>query len=370
MHIRPFQAVFPVLEYITSADSFFNTVKEEYPDYYESGFFNKSSQDALYIYQIKQAARTFTGILASAAIQDYLEGHIKKHEHTLADKEQKQLQLLLRRKATVKPVLLTYPSIGIITEWISKYAEANEPFLSVQFESDGQVHQVWEIRDGQEIRLIQDLFEKHVPNAYIADGHHRTSTTALMHQRMQTPEGDSPFDLLLCAFFPASEIEILDFNRVVDGLENLPVSVFMGRLAALFDIKILREAAKPTRKHELTMCLEKHWFRLRWRKKVLRRYNEEEVLLDTMLFNELVLRDILGIENVRDDLRIQYIEGPKGADGVEKKAIKSPTTIGFCLPPVTLEELMHIADANLVLPPKSTWFEPRMKNGLIVKDYK
>jgi uncharacterized protein (DUF1015 family) len=369
MHIKPFQAVFPELNLITSADSFFGTVKEEYPEYYESGFFNKSGQDALYIYQIEGATDVYTGVIACAAIEDYLEGHIRKHENTLAAKEQKQLQLLLRRQAAVKPVLLTYPVVPEIDEWTLAYAASHAPFLSFHFEEDEQTHRVWEIKKGKDIQYLQKLFAKTIPNTYIADGHHRTTTTALMYERVKGKADGGSFDQLLCAFFPSTEIQIHDFNRVVEGLEELPVSVFMAKLSQLFEMELLKEPAKPSKKHTIHMRLEKTWFKLQWRKSILEAFKKEVVLLDTMLLNELVLKKILGIKNVRDDLRIQYVEGPKGIRGVEKKTDRSPASIGFCLPPVQLEELIKLTDANKVLPPKSTWFEPRMKNGLIVKDY-
>ncbi|MEN0003653.1 MAG: DUF1015 family protein [Bacteroidota bacterium] len=369
MRINPFQAVLPELELITSADSFFDTVKEEYPDYFKSGFFNKNAQEALYVYQIRTLGRAYTGLIACTAIQDYLEGHIRKHEQTLAAKEQKQVQLLLGRRATVKPILLTYPAQASINAWTAQYIEGKAPFMRFLFDNDQQEHLLWEVAEGADIQHLQQLFAKAVPHTYIADGHHRTSTTALMFERKQEKVNEAAFDQLLCALFPSTDIEIHDFNRIVDGLNELPVSVFMAKLSRLFDIKLLKNGRKPSKKFHIHMYLQKNWFRLKWRSEVLKRYQKKAVVLDTQLLDELVLKKIIGIKNVRNDSRIQYVEGPKGTVGIERKVNKSNTQVGFCLPPVSLEELIELADEGKALPPKSTWFEPRMKNGLVVKDY-
>ncbi len=369
MHIKPFQAVFPDLDYITSPDSFFESVRAEYNDYYDSGFFTKASQEALYVYQIKGESRQYTGLVACADIRDFLDGSIRQHEHTLAAKEQKQMQLMFRRKAAVKPVLLTYPRVDAISHWAEAYAAANAPFLEVPFEEQQQRHCFWEIRDGQGIREIQMLFETHLPHAYIADGHHRTSTTALLYERMLEGKLQGHYQLLLCAFFPSSDIDILDFNRVINGLDGLTLTAFMAHIAHYFEIHFLEEPQKPAKKHEITMFVNREWYLLRWKEWVLLEYADEVAILDALLLDDKILGEILGIADVRTDERIQYIEGPKGLEGVRQQTLKAEEAVGFCLYPVQLEELMVTADAGRVLPPKSTWFEPRMKNGLIVQEY-
>lgn len=369
MQIMPFQAIYPNLDFITSADSFFNNVKEEYNEYYSSGFFNKTAQEALYVYQIQTHTRAYTGLIASASIIDFWDGKIKKHEETLSDKEQKQIQLILRRKAAVKPVLLAYPPVGTIQEVLTEYTQNNHPFFEVNFDAEHTIHRFWEIKDGPKIQEVQALFHQLVPNTYIADGHHRTSSVAALHERLQHRNPTRDYSQLLCALFPATDLEILDFNRVVDGLSEISLTSFMAKLSKVCKIEILNRAKKPSHKHEITMFINREWFRLKWRKKVLAAFKSEPAILDAKLLNQKILQDILNIEDVRTDLRIEYVESPKGIDGLRKETLKKETNIGFCLFPVQFEEVTALADAHQTLPPKSTWFEPRMKNGLIVKSF-
>lgn len=369
MQIIPFQAIYPNLDFITSADSFFDNVKEEYNEYYASGFFNKTAQEALYIYQIFAKNRTYTGLIACADVKDFLAGRIKKHEETLSDKEQRQIQLILRRKAAVKPVLLAYPQVDSILKYLVQLTKKRKPFFEVHFEKELSKHLFWEIKEGAAIQKIQSLFKKEVPCTYIADGHHRTSSVAALHERLQQRITSQDYSQLLCAFFPSSDLEILDFNRVVDGLSEISITSFMARVSQVCNIKILKRPEKPTQKHDITMFINREWFKLSWKKKVLSAFKTAPATLDSMLLNEKILQAILGVEDVRTDLRVAYIENPRGLEGVRKETLKKDSNIGFCLYPVQFEEVVALANVGLTLPPKSTWFEPRMKNGLIVKDF-
>lgn len=366
MHISPFQALYPNLEYITSTDSFFDSVKKEYPEYVESGFYNKSSREALFVHQIRTADRQYTGIIACSDMEDYLRGSIKKHEHTLPYKEQKQLQLLLKRRAVIKPVLLTYPEAPSISQWTRQFIKDREPFLEVRFDSDAEIHLLWEVRDGRHIQEIQALFAEKVPVTYIADGHHRTTSLAILYQRTRKPSLKERYGHLLCAFFPSSDLDIHDFNRVVEGLNQLSLTRVMAEIAQLFDIEMLDEPLRPRRKHEILLFINHEWYRLHWKTQVLEQYRKDPVVLDSHLLNELVLRNILGIEDVRSDQRVHYVAGPEGLEGVWETATSRESCIGFCLYPVKLEEMIALADRDEVLPPKSTWFEPRITNGLVV----
>ena len=366
MHIKPFQALYPKLDYITSIDSFISSIKEEYNEYHASGFFEAIEQDALYIYRIEQNDNHYTGLIACSDISDFLEGSIKKHENTLAAKEQKQMQLLLKRKAAVKPVLLTYPVIPHINEFFNTYIAQHSPVLDLYFESEDARHLIWAVREQEHIQYIQQLFEEHIPCTYIADGHHRTSTTALMYERHIQGNTKNDFHLLLSAFFPTTDIEILPFNRVILGFGEISHLTFMAKLSQLFDIETLKKGKLPAKKHELTMMADHEWFSLKWRPEVLKAYEKEEAILDAAILDKKVLKEILEIEDVRTDQRVKYVEGPKGIKGIEKQALKAEHSIAFCLYPIQMEEMIKLADAGKVLPPKSTWFEPRMKNGLII----
>ena len=366
MRIKPFQAVYPNMDFITSADGFFDAIKYEYQEYRKSGFFKKAAQEAIYIYRIKYDLRSYTGIVAGADIHDYLDNRIKKHENTLSAKEQKQMQLMISRNAVVKPVLLTYPEVPEISALIDQCIEDHDPFYEIVFESSKQVHTFWEIGEGPLIGQFEELFRTKVPATYIADGHHRSSTTSIMYNRLAPKQQEGNCGILLAAYFPSTELEIHDYNRVVEGLSDTTLTHFMARLSQLFDIEILEEGCKPKAKHEIVMMVNKEWYLLRWKAEVLDAYQQEDVLLDVSLLDEKVLSDILGIKDVRTDTRIRYVEGPKGIREVRSRTIKNEHRVGFLLYPANLEDLLQTADAGKTMPPKSTWFEPRIKNGLIV----
>ena len=368
MNIKPFQAVYPNFDYIASADSFFGTVKHQYPEYKKNGFFQKAAQESFYIYEIRRQVRKHTGLIACSDINDYLEGRIKRHENTLTSQEQMQMQLILSRNATVKPVLLIYPEVKEINAIIAKHQQENDPFYSITFTEGEQIHTFWEINEGQKIQQLQQLFLEKVRQTYIADGHHRTSTTALLHERFQK-KGPRQYDLLLSAFFTTKEIQVHDFNRIIIGLDEISSVQFMAKLSQYFDMEVINGPAMPSQKHELTLFIKKEWLRLRWRPKVLAECKDLPVILDAHLLNEKVLFEMLGIENVRSDHRVKYVGGPGSIDEVKQKTIKDEHRVGFCLYPVALEDLLQTADKGLSMPPKSTWFEPRMRNGLIVHDF-
>lgn len=367
MRLIPFRAIYPKLDYITSNDSFFDSVSEAYPDHQANGFFQQTQGAGVYLCQISSPQRTYTGLISCVNFQDYLDGNIKKHEQTLAEKEQKQIQLLLKRQAVVKPILLAYPQKEAIENYLLDYCRRKKPFLDAFFEQEQTHHRVWAVQQQEEILQIQRLFVRHVPTTYIGDGHHRTTIAAILNQR--TPEDGliqpNPCPHLLCALFSSAQLEILNFNRVVDALSEYTPSRFMARLAKVFEIEILKEPDFPRRKHQLTLFVNREWYRLAWREKVLKARREQEVILDTLLFNQEVLQKILNIEDLRTDVRVQYVEGPLGLEGLRRKTLQNEFNAGFCLYPVQLDEVIRLADAGRVLPPKSTWFEPRMKNGLI-----
>ena len=369
MEINPFQAVYPSLEYITSADFFFATVKEAYADYRKSGFFQKSAEDAIYIYQIKTKEKAYTGLIGCATVKDYLDNKIKRHENTLATKEQQQLQLMIKRGAAVKPILLTYPTVEAIEKLIAQQIKKIKPFFKVSFEDTSEVHAIWKIEEGITIQKIQDIFAKKVPHAYIADGHHRSSTSALMAQKMKKKQKKGNYDLILAAFFAVKELSIFDYNRVVEGLDDRTMARFMAEISQVFDIKILKKPAKPRKKFELTMLIGEEWFRLKWKKEILNKYKKGEIVLDASLLDEEVIKKIMKIKDTKTDNRITYIEGPKSFESIIKRTRKDENKIAFCLYPVNIDDLFKVADAGDIMPPKSTWFEPRVKNGLLVLEF-
>ena len=367
MKIFPFQAWYPDFDLIASADSFFGSIKEEYIPYKKAGFFNQSDKPALFFYQIKSATRTYTGLMCCTDISEFEKGNILKHEKTLAAKEQKMIQLLIQRKALVKPVLLVYKKVNAVNKLIVKYLQNNPPLYSTYFDQDKQEHFLWKITDEYILKKVQNLFGEKVQKTFIADGHHRTTTMALLNERLKNKDTSENYEQLMVVLFGSDQLDLLEYNRVVEGLNETTLTTFMAKLSNFCNIQILDNPQKPLNKHQITMFINREWYSLTWKKKVLKEFKARKVILDVHLLNEKVLKGILGIKDVRFDQRIVYVEGSKGLRGLEKATIANKRRIGFYMYPVKMEELMTLARNHQLLPPKSTYFEPRIKNGLLVK---
>ena len=367
MKIKPFQALYPNFDFIASPDSFCENAKETFREFQDTGLYQQFPKTAFYIYQIEDGRRKHTGLVALNDVADFFDGKIKKHENTISEKEQQQMQLFLRMNAILKPVLLTYPSVPAIENWLKQYVGTAAPLFTTRFEKDGQVHRMWPVTEAKDIAFLQDLFATHVPRTYIADGHHRTTTVALLHERLRVKSPEYDFDNLFCIFLGADELDILDYNRVVEGLKQVSPTQFVVRMSKIFEMEPLDAPRRPLHKHELIMYVRKEWYSLQWKKEVLERYPADRVLLDASLLNEWVLDPILGIRDVRTDTRITYVEGSRGVEGVKKTVGANRNRIGFMLFPVSFDDLMQMADADESLPPKSTYFEPRIRTGMIVK---
>ena len=368
MEIFPFEAGYPNFDLIASPDSFFTSIREEYVTYKQSGFFNESKEEALFFYQIKSPKRTYTGLIACANVSEYQNGRILKHENTLSAKEQKMIQLFMQRKAIVKPVLLAYPSVQAINELIFQYISTQEPLFATFFEQDQQEHFLWKVSNQSLIQKMKKCFRDEIEATYIADGHHRTTTMTLLNERLKDNLDYGDYSQLMVALFGSDQLDVFEYNRVIEGLNECSPTVFMAKISEIFDIKILEKPERPTQKHEIVLFICREWYKLTWKQAVLMEFATEKVILDVALLNKKVISEILNIQDVRFDQRILYIEGTKGLEGLQQLTIESENRIGFYLYPVQLEELMTLADARQLLPPKSTWFEPRIKSGLLVKN--
>ncbi len=361
MKIFPFKAVYPKLERIPTDEAFFETVKEKYADYKAMGFFQTEDVEAFYIYQVDALQRSFIGLVACADIEDYLVGNIKKHETTIVKNEQIQLELLRQRTASIKPVLLTYPYSVSLTPLLKTYQAQTPLFYTITIGEEK--HSFWRLSDPPAIAAIVRFFEEQMSVAYIADGHHRSATMALLYKAGL--EGASK---LLCAFFAPQELEIFAFHRVVQGLNGKEPDKILEELRALFVVRFLKKAAAPHRKLDMTFCLNGDWFYLQWRKSVMKEFEEggDKTALDAQLLNEKILKPIFGVKNIRKDNRVIYVEGLKSPEELEKIALEHLPSAAFYLHAADFEDIFNIADSNGVTPPKSTFFEPRMKNGLLV----
>lgn len=364
MHISPFQALYPNLRRLSESPDLFDTAKEHFTLLLQDAIFQSVTQPSLFLYDIQTPFRTHRGLLACVDVMDYLNGSIKKHEATMPEEEQKQMYLTLERDAAIKPILLTYPNATRIDDWMEYYIQQNSPFLELPFAADAQIHRLWQVQEAGAIQKLHSLFLQEVPHAYIADGHHRMAAMGLLAQSGNT-DWQQRFQSVYVAFFPAGELDILEFNRVVE----VPVDFQWQQLESLFEIKPLAAPAKPSQLHEMTLCTPEGWFQLNWKSAVINIFKNEPVILDTVLLNEKILKEMLGINDVRHDRRVEYVDAPAGLEAIQHKVMESPHRIGFCLYPVGFDDLMTLVEAGKTLPPKSTWFAPRMKNGLIVKPY-
>ncbi len=364
MHISPFRASIAEKSIVLSHPGFFREVKEDYRSLKTDHCFHTQKKPAFWIYQIQQSFRTHTGILACADLNDFFEKRIRPHEKTLVDKEAKQREILEKRQASVKPVLLLYRDIKAINEWIHEKIEARGPDHTYVIAWQEEVHLFWMVADQEECQKLVQLFREQVPRIYIADGHHRTAATV----HWQSTMSNTPTDKLYAAFFAGSEIDIKAFNRIVDLPEDWPLETFLSKLYSYFHLKPLKQGRLPIHKRQLCLYGYDRWFELSWKQHCLKA-SQEAVLLDVSLLNDLIFKECLGITNIRDNPSIEYLESPRGLESIGELVRKGGNKAGFCLYPVDLDDFFDLADKQIMLPPKSTWFQPRLRNGLLVLDF-
>ncbi len=367
MTITPFAALFPDFSQVAIPGDFCENAKFAYPIYIQDGVVQETTAVACYIYQIEVRHRKHTGFIALNAMSDFLHAKIKKHEKTLREKEEQQKDLFLQWRAQLKPVLVTYPSVKVLDDWLLEYAQHHKPLFTTRFPQDHEIHRVWAVTDSRQILYLQQLAQQHIRTTYIADGHHRASAMALLQEAHKEAFPELDFDHLLCAYFAEDQLDILDYNRVVEGNPAQSPMRLMADLSRIFDIEPLEALRKPTEKHEIILTFRKEWYALRWKTAILAQYPPDETLLDVTMLNNHVLHDILAIKEVRTDTRIIYIDGSKGLSGMRKTMKGHKNRLGFLLYPILFADVMHIADSGETLPPKSTYFEPRLKSGLLGK---
>ena len=365
MNLLPFKALFPNPAMITSPDSFFGRVKEEYPHFYKSGFFRKVKDDAIYVYSIIKAGVTTTGIIAVNDFMDFEQGNVFKHEDTLDAKEQNTLELLLWRKAQIKPVLLAYENEKELDDWLAKFIANTTPQISFYFNEAAEHHEIRAISNPGDIETIQNIFKNRIKYGFIADGHHRCATLTRLRHTGALENINIPG--ILAVYIPFSDLQIFDYNRVVEMPFGLNAPKLVAELAKYFYIESLESPRKPKSKHELVCIIRKDWFSLKWKPgkidEFLQMYGND---FDANMLNEYVMKNIFNIVDVKSDTAITYFEGNAPMQKVEKNLVLNTNLVAFLLYPISKSELVDTASAGKNLPPKSTWFEPRIKNGLLV----
>ncbi len=368
--IAAFRPALPDLSDIVSFDDFFGTAKRKFPIYLRDGYYRQSKEPSIFIYRIIRQNNAHTGIIACAHVRDYIDGHIKRHEHTLAAKEEQMKDLFEERNGVIKPLLLTYPNVLQIDALINRITTAMPASFKIPFEDEE--HVFWNLNQTEQIDQILQLFEQHVPSCYICDGHHRATTAEKLYQEFHNPSPGNPYNYILAAYFPASEVVIHNFNRILGDLKGLSTADFLSRLSRIFHIQEQNIAVRPMLRHQLGMYLEGRWYKLDLREAYIP--NPEKIsveeCLDVHLFNKYILQHILGIEDVRTEESVKYVEGVKGPAALEKRVDDDKAIAAFNLYPVALEDLISISDQKGTMPPKSTYIEPRMRNGFVTQLYK
>lgn len=370
MKLIPFQGLFPKSNLIADLDSFFSNVKYNYNQIVENGFYDKDPSEGVYLYQIQGKKNSHYGIVAAVDIQDLLNNKILPHEKTLAAKEQEQLQLTLERKAFIKPILLGFKPFKGFKDFAEKQIKT-KPDVELILKSKKEIHRFWKINSGEELQLISKMFKKKVSKSYIADGHHRCSISKILWNQSQNQTVPYKIESILTVLMPFDQLVINDFNRAIELGSDIQASYFMAKLSKYFKIKELKSKAKPKKKFEITMFIDEQWYLLSWKKSVLKKYGKKhKVLLDYFLLNEVVLKKILCIEDVRNHDGIKYIPGVEKFKGIYKAAKTMTTPAGMMLYPLSDKEICYYADNEKILPPKSSYFEPRVVNGMLVQELK
>lgn len=364
MKIFPFKCLYPDLSLIKSTDAFFSSVKNKYSEFVQNRFFLENNQECLYIYEVQSSKGRFRGLLVANDLDDIKNLKIKPHEKTLAYKEQNMIELTLERKALVKPLLVGYDPVEKIEFLIDEIA-TSPPFVAFELLEVAEIHSVWKIKEKETIEAIQDIFYNKVKQAYIADGHHRCSTALLLNETNSLIQNLAEPIRMLTLYLPFGDLKIYDYNRIVKIKEGQTMVNLMVQLSRLAKLKPLKKPSKPKSKFEFHLYISGSWYKCKWKTRILNKYADRTPILDISIFNEEMIKSILQYEEFEFNYFIEYIAGTHSVEDFENKVNKETDSFGVLLYPVSIEELKSIADQNKTFPPKSTWFEPRIMNGII-----
>lgn len=348
----------------TYAPEVYLKAKEIFEDMVADGTFITDSDKCYYIYQLSMDGRKQTGIVACASIDDYLNNVIKKHENTREEKEKDRIRHIETLSAQTGPVFLAYRSQKPINDVVERIITQTPVYDFTA--DDGIGHTVWKISNGEDIAVIEDTFSK-VSDIYIADGHHRAASAVkagLEKRNNAEYDGTEEFNYFLSVLFPDESLMIMDYNRSVKDLNGLSESEFMDKVSAYFSITKLDSAKHPSKKGEIAMYLDKTWYMLTVKESLVKLDNAVEAL-DVSVLQNYILDPVLGIKEPRTDPRIDFIGGIRGLNELERRA-DSDMKVSFAMYPVPIAELFAVADAGCLMPPKSTWFEPKLRSGLFI----
>lgn len=347
----------------------YDKARDNFLNFQKQGWLVRDSAPCYYIYAQTMDGRTQYGFVVAANVDDYMSGRIKKHELTRKDKEEDRMKHVRINEANLEPVFFAFPDNAEL-EAIMKGIIATTPEYDFTA-PDGIRHTLWVIADEPVIRAVTDAFAA-IPELYIADGHHRTAAAALVgaERAKANPHhtGSEEYNYFLAVAFPASHLKIFDYNRVVRDLNNLTDEEFMSSLAENFIVECKgADEYRPQELHNFSLYLSGQWYSLTAKEG---RYDDTDPIgvLDVTISSDLILRDILGITDLRRDKRIDFVGGIRGLDELKRRVDSGEMRVALALYPVTMKQLMDIADSGNIMPPKTTWFEPKLRSGLVIHD--
>ena len=341
---------------------------ENFKKFQDNGWLVQDAKEQYYIYAQTMNGKTQYGLVVCAYVDDYLNGVIKKHELTRRDKEEDRMKHVRVNNANIEPVFFAYPDNSRLNDLIIKYAQT-KPEYDFIAPIDGFRHQFWIISDDADIAAITDEFAK-MPSLYIADGHHRSAAAALVgaEKAKQDPNhnGTEEYNYFMAVCFQASQLTILDYNRVVKDLNGLTSEQFIKALRVNFDVEEKgADIYKPDHLHNFSLYLDGKWYSLTAKQGT---FDDTDPIgvLDVDISSRLILDEILGIKDLRSDKRIDFVGGLRGLEELKRRVDNGEMRFALALYPVTMKQIMDIADSGKIMPPKATWFEPKLRSGLII----
>ena len=344
--------------------------REQFDLFREKGWLVQDEQECYYIYAQTMNGRTQYGLVLAAWVEDYMEGRIMKHELTRRDKEEDRMKHVRVNNANVEPVFFAYPHREDLDSIIAEVV-AGKPEYDFVSDLDGFGHTFWVIRDAETIAKITEIIAA-IPAMYIADGHHRSAAAALVgnEKKLQNPnhKGDEEYNYFLAVCFPDNQLHIMDYNRVVRDLNGMTETEFLQALTADFEVTDMgTDTYRPDALHTFALYLGGHWYKLVAK---AGRYDDQDPIgvLDVTISSNLILDKLLGIKDLRSDKRIDFVGGIRGLEELSRRVDSGEMKMALALYPVTMQQLMRISDTGNIMPPKTTWFEPKLRSGLIIHE--
>lgn len=346
----------------------YEKARENFNKFQEQGWLVPDGKEQYYIYAQTMNGKTQYGLVVCAYVEDYLNGVIKKHELTRRDKEEDRMKHVRVNDANIEPVFFAYPDNDVLDRLIKRYA-ISAPEYDFIAPIDGFRHQLWIVSDDKDIKQITDEFAK-MPSLYIADGHHRSAAAALVgaEKAKQNPhhKGNEEYNYFMAVCFQASQLTILDYNRVFTDLNRLETRYFLLKLQRNFIVEDKgTEIYKPTHLHEFSMYLDGHWYSLEAKPGT---YDDDDPIarLDVDISRRLIVDDLLGIKDLRVSNRVDFVGGLRGLEELKRRVDSGEMRFALALYPVSMQQIMDIADSGNIMPPKATWFEPKLRSGLVI----